>query len=540
MLQALSDIHLNNVEEGEFEAGTDSIYIYVFTFVALLILLIACINFMNLATAKSITRSREVAIRKLVGASRWQMVYQFLAESVFFSFAALFLSLVVLELLMRPFNNFSGKSLDISYFSHWYMIPAFLLGALIIGIISGSYPAFYLSSFRVINILKGRNFEGMRSTRLRGILVFSQFTVSIILFISSMIIYQQVKFSREKNLGFNKNNIVVVQRAYALQDRSEAFKEVLLEHPRINAASVSMVLPGTDIEQYPFHIDDTGEDRLIYLRPMPADFDFLSTMHMYLVSGGTFMQDNSKCYSSILINETAAATLAVEDPLGMTLMGYGLMGEEMEYIVRGIVKDYHFESMHNEIKPLAITLLNEKHHAQYLSVRISGEDTPGTMEYIRKQWGQYAHNEPFDFYFLNGNLDALYDEEETTAGIFAIFSILAIFIAALGLLGLSSHMAEQKTREIGIRKAMGAGMPSITLMLSAQFTRWAILANLVAFPVAYFGMKLWLGRFAYHIDIEAWMFFLAAVLAVLIALITISYQALRSAHASPVEALQHE
>ena len=407
-LQPVTEIHLNSMDTGEFEAGTDRVYIYVFTFVALLILLIACINFMNLATAKSITRAKEVAIRKISGASRRQLILQFLAESVFFSILALSLSLVVLELLMRPFNNYSGKNLDIFYLDSWYLIPAFIMGALIIGIISGSYPAFYLSSFRVINILKGRNFEGMRNSRLRGILVFSQFTVSIILFISSMTIYQQVKFFRQTNLGFNKNNIVVVQRAYALQERKEDFKKVLLNHKRINAASVSMALPGTNIEQYPFHIEGDGVDSLIYLSPMPADFDFLSTLQMYLVKGDFFSNDDSVCYNSILINETAARKLGADDPVGMKLTGVGLMGEGMEYTIIGVVRDYHFESLHNEINPLGITLLHHKDHAQYLSLRISGEDIPGTMDYIQKVWGKFANDEPFDFYFLNQELDAQY------------------------------------------------------------------------------------------------------------------------------------
>lgn len=539
-LQPLSEIHLNNAMVGEFETGTDKVYIHIFISVSLLILLIACVNFMNLATARSITRSREVAIRKIVGASRKQMINQFLSESVFFSFLALFLSLVVLELVIRPFSNFSGRQFDIFYLDYWYIIPSFILGALIIGIFSGSYPALYLSSFNVINILKGRGHEGMRSTRLRGALVFSQFTVSILLFISSMIIYQQMKFFREKNLGFNQNNIVVVQRAYALQDRKEDFKKILVEHPRINSASVSMVLPGTDMEQYPFHIENTGKDKVMYMRPMPADFDFLKTMQMYLVEGEYFSGIDSNGYNTILINETAARQLGNDVPVGMKLMGIGMMGEEAEYTVKGVVKDYHFESLHNEIKPMAITLLHDKQHPQYLSVRISGENMPETMEFIEKTWGKFANDEPFDYYFLNSALDAMYDQEKTTASIFTIFSFLAVFIAALGLLGLASHLAEQKTREIGIRKAMGASMSRIIMMLSARFTRWVLYANFLAFPLAYLSMRLWLGRFAYRVNIEAWLFFLAGILTICIALFTVSFQALRSARANPIEALQYE
>ncbi len=539
-LQPLADIHLNARQEGEFEAGTDRIYIYVFTIIAILILVIACVNFMNLATAKSAVRAKEVALRKVVGATRRQISVQFLSESILYSFAALALSFVVLELILRPFNAYTGKDLDIFYFSNPWLIPVFLLGAILIGVFAGSYPAFYLSSFKVLNILKGRSFEGMYSTRLRGFLVLSQFTVSIVLFISSMIIIQQVKFFRESNLGFNRNNIIVVQRAYALQDKREEFKEALLKHPRINAASVSAGLPGRAMEQFPVRIDTVGGSRLVYIHPMEADYDFLSTMQMHVVEGGSYQRNDSTCYQSILINETAARQMGVDNPIGMKVYGIGLLGSEIEYTIRGVVKDYHFESLHHEIKPLAIGLIHEKSHPQYLSVRISGEQMDESLEYIQKVWHKFVGDEPFDYYFLDSYLDNLYNEEETTAHIFTIFTFLAIFIAALGLFGLATHTAEQKTREIGIRKAMGASMPKITIMLSTEFTKWVIWANLIAFPVAYLGMKLWLGKFSYHINIETWLFFLAAILALAIALVTVIYQAMRSASASPVKALQYE
>ncbi|MFC2098820.1 FtsX-like permease family protein [Bacteroidota bacterium] len=538
-LQPMADIHLN-AKEGDFEVGTDKVYILVFTFMALLILVIACVNFMNLATAKSAVRSKEVALRKVVGATRRQISIQFLSESVIYSFIALALSFVVLELLLRPFNAYTGKELDIFYFANLWLIPVFLFGAILIGVFAGSYPAFYLSSFKVLNILKGRNFEGMYSTRLRGFLVLSQFTVSIVLLISSMIINQQLKFFRESNLGFNRNNIVVVQRAYAIHDQRDEFKQILLKHPRINAASVSMSLPGMAVEPFPFQTDSADGGRMVYLRPVAADYDFLHTMQMHVIEGGIYEKGDSTCYGSILINEAAARELGYDDPVGMNIAGFGLMGKEMEYTIKGIIKDYHFESLHHEIKPLVVGLINDESHPQYLSVRISGEQMDETLAYIQKVWEKFSKDEPFDYYFLDSQLDALYNEEETTAHIFSIFTFLAIFIAALGLFGLASHSAEQRTREIGIRKAMGASMPRITIMLSAQFTKWALWANLIAFPVSYIGMKLWLGKFSYHINIETWLFFLAALLAITIALGTVTYQAIRSARANPRKALQYE
>ena len=381
----------------------------------------------------------------------------------------------------------------------------------------------------------------MYSTRLRGFLVLSQFTVSIVLFISSMIISQQVKFFRESNLGFNRNNIVVIQRAYAIHDFREDFKAKLLKHPSINAASVSMALPGTLTEPYPFRIKEKeGESRMVYLRPVEADYDFLRTMQMHVVEGDIYEKNDSSCYASLMINETAARELGIKDPIGQKLSGFGMKGEEVEYTIRGIVRDYHYESLHHDIKPMAVGLITDKHHPQYLAVRISGKDMDETLAYMEMVWQKFSKDEPFDFYFLDKNLNELYDEEETTANIFSIFTFLAIFIAALGLFGLASHSAEQRTREIGIRKAMGASMPRITIMLSAQFTKWVLWANLIAFPVSYLGMKLWLGKFSYHINIEAWMFFLAALLAISLAIGTVIYQAMKSARANPMEALQYE
>lgn len=538
-LQPVTDIHLHP-GEGDFEAGTDHIYIIVFSFIAMLILLIACVNFMNLATSKSAARSKEVALRKVVGASRRQISFQFLSESVFYSFIALALSFVVLELLLRPFNNYTGKILDVFYFGKPWLIPIFIFGTVLIGIFAGSYPAFYLSSFKVLNILKGRRFEGMYSTRLRGFLVLSQFTVSIVLFISSMIINQQVKFFRESNLGFNRNNIIVVQRAYAINEFRDEFKAKLLKHPLINAASESTAMPGTMTESYPFKVGKGDETRVVYIRPVVADYDFLNTMQMHVVEGGILEKTDSTCCNSLLINETAARELGFRDPVGQTIRGIGMKGEDIVYTIQGVIGDYHYESLHNEIKPLAVGLLTDQNHPQYLAVRISGKDMDEALAYIEMVWQKFAKNEPFDFYFLDNRLDALYNEEETTAHIFSIFTFLSIFIAVLGLFGLASHAAEQRSREIGIRKAMGASMSRIALMLSAHFTKWVIWSNLIAFPVAYLGMKLWLGKFSYHINIDAWMFFLAGLMAFLVAVITVIYQATRSAGTNPVESLQYE
>lgn len=539
-LQPLTDIHFSTDIIGQFEAGRQKGYLYIFSLLAGIILFIACVNYMNLSTARLSTRAREVALRKVVGATRRQMVFQFFSESIFFSFLATFIALVIIELILKPFNILSGFNLEQEIFNWWFLIPVLMAGAITVGIISGSYPALYLSGFRVLNIMKGTNYRGSASTRFRGILVLSQFTLSIALIISSLIIYNQVKYLQEKNLGFNKNNVVVIQRTYALMKDKEEFKEMLKKNPGIINASVSYTLPGENQEQIPFWVGEGEQKKVKYLTYMTADADFVETMQMHLLKGTDFNENNHPKEHLIVINESAARELELKNPVGTELAPVGAMDKDARYAIIGVVKDYHFESLHKEIKPMALVLLDPGMHVQNLAVRLSGKDIPGTMEYIEKVWKKITRNEPFDYYFLNKDLDMMYKEEERTAGIFAVFSILAICIASLGLFGLAAHTAELRTREIGIRKAMGASVQRIIVMLLSNFTRWVFWAILIAFPLSYFTMKIWLGGFAYHINIELWYFFLAAILAIIVAFITVSFQSLKSAKASPIQALQYE
>ena len=538
-LQPLKDIHFTPGMHGQFEAGTHRGYIILFTIISLVILVVACINYMNLSTARSSTRAREVGLRKVVGATRKQIIFQFMTESILFAFLALFLSLVILELVMRPFNRFAGMDLDIFYLDTWYLVPLLILGALVIGIFSGSYPSFYLSSFNVLSIMKRKQFEGMRNTHFRGILVLCQFTISIILAICSMIIVQQVKFFQKTNLGFNQNNLLVIERTYVLEEKKEKFKEVINANPEIISSGVTMSMPWRETERLTFYLPGNKEDVKV-MTFWPCDYDFIETMQMYLVDGKLLDPETSSSCFEVLINETAAREFGLKDPVGKKIRGLSLYEKEADLVVAGVVRDFHFESFREHIEPVIISTLDAKLPVQYMAVRMTGKDIPKTMEYIKKVWTKFTKNEPFDYYFLNKDIDKLYREEKTTAQIFTIFAFLSILIAALGLFGLASHSAEQRTREIGIRKAMGASIQRIILMLSAQFTRWVLWASLLAFPIAYLGMRFWLGRYAYHIRIEGQMFAYAAIVAVIVAISTVSYQAVRSAKANPIEALQYE
>jgi putative ABC transport system permease protein len=540
-LQPVTDIHFATDVANQFEAGRQKIYLYIFSILAGIILLIACVNYMNLSTARLSTRAREVALRKVVGASRRQIVTQFLSESVFFSILSTFIALVIVELIARPFLRISGISIDPGNYHQWYLIPILITGTFVVGILSGSYPSLFLSGFSVIRIMKGGSYRGNKNSNLRGALVLSQFTLSIIMVISSMVIYNQVKYLQKKNLGFNKNNIVVIERAYALGKQEQKFKEILKKNPNILNASLILTLPGEFAEKIPLYYSQGETKKIAYLNETGADDEFVRTMQMHIVQGNNFdsLIPNEKTWP-VLINESAARELGLEKPVGMRLYYKSNNMKDAEFMITGVIKDYHFESLYEEIKPMIITRLEPGQHIQNLAVRLNGEDIPGSIDYIQKVWRKVTENEPFDYYFLDKDLDMQYKEEERTAGIFGIFSFLAIFIASLGLFGLAAHTAELRTREIGIRKAMGASIRRIVLMLLAHFTRWVLWSILLAFPIAYLVMKLWLGRFAYHINIEIWFFIVAAFIAIIIALITVSFQSFKSAKANPVGALQYE
>ena len=540
-LQPLKDIHFATDIANQFEAGRQKIYLYIFSILAGIILLIACVNYMNLSTARLSTRIREVALRKVAGASRSQIIIQFLSESIFFSILSTFIALAIVELITRPFLRVSGISIDPESYHRWYLMPILIAGTLIVGILSGSYPSLFLSRFSVIKIMKGGNYKGDRSSRLRGLLVLIQFTLCIVMIISSLVMYDQVIYLQKKNLGFNKRNIVVIERAYALGKNEKKFRESLMKNPEILNASLSLALPGEISEKVPLYYEQAGKNKVAYLAETMADDDFIKTMQVHIVQGTNFdtSRRSDKAWQ-VMINESAVKELGIEKPLGARLHYGDKTMKEAEFVVTGVIKDYHFESLYEKIMPLMIARLEQGSPVQNLAIRLNGNDIPGSIEYIQKVWKKLTDNEPFDYYFLDKDLDMQYKEEERTAGIFGIFSFLAIFIASLGLFGLAAHTAELRTREIGIRKAMGASARRIAFMLVTYFTQWVLWSVLVAFPIAYLVMKLWLGRFAYHITIEVWFFIIAAIIAIIIALFTVSFQSFKSAKSNPVRALQYE
>lgn len=538
ILQPLTGIHLHSHLDYELEANSDIKYIYIFSIIALFILIIACINFMNLSTARSMMRSKEVGIRKVLGSNKSQLIKQFLAESVLLTFLATLLAIVLVEVLLPSFGRLAGKQLHASFFDNIFIIPALLLAVLIVGLLAGSYPALYLSSFKPVVVLKGK-LNGAGGSWMRNGLVVFQFSISIILFICTFVVYGQLKYVQEKNLGFNKDHVLVVQRAWALENKAATFKNELLNNSNILSASNTDNVPGRLFGQTVFRPENSPTQQQYILAVMSTDYDFAKTLGLKFVDGRFFSKEISTDTLAVVLNESAVKSLGLKDPINKKILYPGNNPQEtIAYTVIGVLKDFNYESLHQKIRPLAI-LLNTRQTA-YLPIRIRPNDVAGTVSFVQGEWKKFVPNKPFEYFFLDDDFNSLYRSEQKTGEIFTAFSVLAIFIACLGLFGLAAFTAERRTKEIGIRKVLGASIPTVVFLLSKEFTKWILIANIIAWPIAFYFMSNWLENFAYRININPAIFVIAGLLALLIALITVSYQAIKVAVANPVRALRTE
>ena len=532
-LQPLLDIHLHSDLSLELEPNGDITYVYILGAIAFFIILLACINFMNLATARSANRAKEVGVRKTLGSLRSSLIWQFMTESVVLCLIATGSAVLAANLLLPSFGNIAGKEISsVLFIEPWFLLS--LLGLmLIVGMLAGSYPAFYLSSFRPVEVLKGKLKVGTKSSSIRNTLVVFQFFISITLIICTLLVYQQLEYAQAKNLGLAKENVMVMYGTQHLTDRQQAtFKQALFNESQVVNASISNDIPPGSIARTIFERTATQEDASLYT--YEVDYDYLPTMQIELLEGRNFSRSFSTDTAAILLNETAVTALGAENLLNEEVVH---TGSGRTYLVVGIFKDFNFESLRNEIQPLALTLTTQ---GSYLSARISSENVSATVNQIESLWEQYAPGQPFQYTFLDDNYDALFLAEQRLGKVFSIFTGLAIAVACLGLLGLATFMAEQRTKEIGIRKVMGASATNITLLLSKDFTKLVIIAFGIAIPVAYFVMQKWLEGFAYRTDISPWVFLLAGVGALLIAWLTVSWQSLKAALANPVDSLKNE
>ena len=536
-LQPLTSIHLNSDLNGEFESNGNKTYIYIFSVLCVIILLIACINFMNLSTAKSSLRAREVGLRKVAGSRRYRLVQQFLSESVVLSFIALVFGLILVESLLPLYRNFVGQPLEIHYFDNFFVIPSLIILGLIVGLISGSYPAFFLSAFKPVIVLKGQSGSSRSGSWLRNILVIIQFSISIFLIIGTLTIYRQMRYFQNKELGFVKEQVLVVKNPGALGNNTESYKDLLNEFSSVTFVSGSNTLPGEGFSNWGFGAEGVEEN--FSLNTCVCDYDFLNTLKINLKEGRFFSRDFSDSASAVL-NKKAADLLGWEDPIGKKINNWSQ--ERGIFTVIGVVDDYHYESLHQEIRPMALFLIGGyyKRTQSYITVRFNTEDVSETLKFAEDTWNKIAPGKPFEYSFLDQDYEQLYMNEKQTRKLFIVFSLLAIFIACLGLYGLASFVADQRTKEIGIRKVMGAPVSRIVTKLNLNFTIWVLLANLIAWPAAWYFMKQWLQNFAYRIDLSIWSFLEASVITLVIAYAVISLQSVKAALRNPVESLRYE
>lgn len=542
-LQPITAIHLHSDLRYELEANSRVVYVQIFAIAAALILLIACINFMNLATARSLRRAKEVGLRKVVGAYRSQLMKQFLGESLLYGLLAVLLALTLVERSLPFFNALAAKKLALNLTANAPLLAGIVFITVLVGLLSGSYPALFISAFKPVEVLKGKLVAGGATTHwgapsLRKVLVVLQFTISIALITGTLVISRQLNFLREQNLGFAKEQMLVLalRGRSELAEKFETYKSEFLQHPNVLAATVSHSVPGRGVSNN-LMAEREHEDNRVQMNLLFVDEDFLKTYNIPLLAGRDFSKEISTDANGkvALLNEAAMKAFGWNDPAAVVGKQFdGFTGPE----AIGVVKDFHFKSLHESVGPLM--LLVRPRNFQYLTLRLKNESITETMNFVQQKWSALLPDKPFEYFFLDEDYDKQYQAEQRLGTVFSRFSILAVFIACFGLLGLASYAAEQRTKEIGVRKVLGASVAGIVGLLSKDFVKLVLLANILAWPIAYFAMNKWLQDFAYRIEIGWWIFALAGGVALLIALLTVCTQAIKAALANPVEALRYE
>jgi len=539
LLQPFKDIHLYSNIKYDLDSVGDIKYVTIFSLLALFVLIIACINFMNLTTAKSAKRAKEVGLRKVIGARRWQLIKQFFGESMLLSFFAFLLALILVELMLPLFNNLSAKNLSLTPSGNITIYLGFVVITMITGILAGSYPALLLSALQPVKTLKGSsnvNVTGKNRTPLfRKILVVTQFTLSIGLIIGTTVIYTQLRFMRDKELGINKEHIVYIPMAESVIDKYQSIKQEFLRNPDVLKVSASMALP-TNIRSSPGSPEWEGKDpnNNMQIKADFVDYDYIETFQIKMAQGRSFSKEfPTDTETAYIVNEEAVRLMGLESPLGKQFSFWDRKGE-----IIGVMKDFHFRPMHHQIQPIVFKIFPDWFKNIY--IRIKPGDIPATLESLKKTWSQVNPGYPFEYRFLDEQFHQLYRAEERMGTLTNYFTVMGILIACLGLFGLASFMAEQRTKEIGIRKALGASVGNIILLLSREFTKLVLAATIIAWPIAYFTMNQWLQNFAYRIGIGWWVFVFSAGLTIIIAFLTVSYQSIKAATANPVKALKYE
>jgi putative ABC transport system permease protein len=541
LLQPLSDIHLNPAVETQFKQPFDRKYVYIFAIIAIAILIIAVINYMNLSTAQSAGRAHEVGLKKVVGSGKYELVWQFLIESLIFSLISLLIALLLIELLLPYFNNLVQLNLNLGYFAKWYVIPLLLVLSLVVGILSGVYPAFFLSSFKPVAVLSGKLASGVKSGILRSILVVFQLTISIMLIVSTIVIFRQVHYMLNKDLGFNKDQVMVIEQVHALQDKINVFKKEIENIPGVIACSHSTAVPGYINNVNGYLIEGRPAENSVILTTAWTDYDQLKTYGLEMVKGRFLSEEFATDSNACVINETAVKNFQLEDPLSTRFLLPSPGGSPMSVQnVIGVVKDFHFTSLRDLIQPYIFLNAGRQQSWGYFSIKMRPENVTETVKKVEKTWKNFTNDFPMQYFFMDENISRQYQEDRRTGSLSLIFGILAIFIASLGLYGLTSFTVEQRTKEIGIRKIQGADIGRIVYLMLKESTIMIAIATIIAWILSYLYLTSWLENYSYRIKLNPFDFIISLVIVLTISWLTISYWTIKATRINPAEALRYE
>ena len=539
-LEPLKDIHLKGAPQYQLEPSGSLTTVYIFAVIALLILVIAIINYINLATAKSAGRAKEVGIRKVSGSDKTGLIFQFIGESLIIVTIAMIIAVLFVLLLAPSFNHLIGKEISLRLFSGYKGFLSLIALILVVGTAAGAYPAFVLASFNPIEVLKGTLNPGSISKTLRGILVVFQFTVSIVIIIGAFVVYRQLNFMTSTDMGIVKDNLLVIRRPDALGKKLESFKEQVLQIPGVEKIANATAIPGTNnFNNNAFFLDNDPTKATYLINQDQVSFGFAEVMGIKLAEGRFFSKEYGTDTMAIMINERAVKALGLTDPVGKYILRPSNPGKFDRLRVVGVMKDFNIASLHDKITPVCFTLMRGNYEG-YLCIRLNGKNIQGVIKSIESDWKDYSDRQPFQYSFFADEFNRNYETEFKTGRIFILFSVLAILIACLGLIGLITYMTTIRTREVGIRKTYGASKKIIVTLLSREVIVLILISSLVAYPIAYFGIKIWLEGFAEKISVGPVIYIVASIIGLAIGWLSIMYQALKAAGYNPAESLRYK
>jgi putative ABC transport system permease protein len=542
-LQPLIGIHFHSNLQGEMEPPGNVTYIYVYSVIGLLVLLIGCMNFINLSNARSVYRAKEVGLRKVIGAGRFQLIRQFLGESLIITIVALSFSFLSCEMLLPLFNETAGTTLSISGIVQPFVLLTLVGLIILVGIVAGGYPAIVLTSFKPVAVLKGPSYAGIKGSFVIKTMVVFQFTISIFLTIGTVTAYQQLRFMKGKTLGFDKEQKIVIPFRYndKFSKNYIAMKSEFLSHHAIVGATASSSVPGRRTDVRYLSLTESRKDPAKNLNFIACDYDFISEYNIEIAEGRLLQKEKNDAKNSILINKSAVAFLGystAEEAIGKRWHLGWYDGKQVFREIVGITEDFHYQGMQNKVEPLF--MVYDPYDFSALTLSLRTDYLKDTLDFIKKKWHEFYPFLPYEGFFLDEEFDRQYRAEEQIGKLLGIISGMGLVIACLGLLGLAAFMARQRTKEIGIRKVLGASVSRIALLFSKAFIKWILLANIFAWPAAFYAMNKWLENFAYRINTGPWIFIMAAALALIVALLAVSYQVLKAALANPVDSLRYE